>query len=122
MKDSDLYRQGATTRRKLLGDKRMEIIFGGIWLRLRLVTKIRIMICAISDTAPDRVARIRTHGDERGLGRGRADRGACCVGAPFVRDAMNAVLAVFVTCAPARSCNIGMRPERIYELSSTRMP
>jgi 4-carboxymuconolactone decarboxylase len=122
MKDSDLYRQGASMRRKLLGDKRMgeldanyqdpamqkfmelstEIIFGGIWSRPGLDTKTRIMICVISDTATGRIAVLPEH-VRMAMNEGWTEDELTeallqlvgYVGAPLVRDAMNAVVPVF---------------------------
>ncbi|RYG24162.1 MAG: hypothetical protein EON93_23280 [Burkholderiales bacterium] len=122
MKDSDLYKTGARMRRKLLGEKRMgeldqnyhdpalqkfmelstEIIFGGIWARPGLDTKTRIMICVISDTASGRFAVLPEH-VRMAMNEGWTEEELTeaflqlvgYVGAPFVRDALTAVVPVF---------------------------
>lgn len=122
MKDSDLYRQGAAMRRKLLGDQRMaeldagyrdpamrkfmelstEVIFGGIWSRPGLETKMRILICVISDAATGRIGVLPEH-IRMAMNEGWTEEELTeallqlvgYVGAPFVRDAMNAAVPVF---------------------------
>ena len=122
MKDSDLYRQGAAMRRKLLGDKRIaelepgyqdpamrafmdlstELIFGGIWCRPGLDTKTRILICVISDTATGRIGVLPEH-LRMALNEGWTETELTeallqlvgYVGAPFVRDAMKVASPVF---------------------------
>jgi 4-carboxymuconolactone decarboxylase len=129
MKDSDLYRQGAAMRRKLLGDKRMaeldanyldpamqkfmelstEVIFGGIWCRPGLDTKTRIMICVISDTATGRIGVLPEH-IRMAMNEGWTEDEITeallqlvgYVGAPFVRDAMNVAVPVFAQARSAR--------------------
>lgn len=122
MKNSDLYQQGAAMRRKLLGDKRMaeldanyqdpamrkfmelstEVIFGGIWSRPGLDMRTRILICVISDTATGRIGVLPEH-VRMAMNEGWTEEQLTeallqlvgYVGAPFVRDALNAVVPVF---------------------------
>ncbi len=129
MKDSDLHRQGAALRRKLLGDKRMaeldagyqdpamakfmelstELIFGGIWSRPGLDTKTRIMICVISDTATGRIGVLPEH-IRMAMNEGWTEDELTeallqlvgYVGAPFVRDAMKVAVPVFAEARAAK--------------------
>lgn len=122
MKQSDLFRQGAAMRRKLLGDKRLEeleagyqdpamrefidlsteVIFGGIWCRPGLDTKTRILICVISDTATGRIGVLPEH-LRMAMNEGWSEKELTesllqlvgYVGAPFVRDAMQVAVKVF---------------------------
>lgn len=122
MKDSDLYRQGAAMRRKLLGDKRLEeleagyqepamreflelsteVIFGGIWCRPGLDTRTRILICVISDTATGRIGVLPEH-LRMAMNEGWTEKELTesllqlvgYVGAPYVRDAMQVAAKVF---------------------------
>ena len=122
MKDSDLYKQGADIRRKLLGAKRMaelevnyqdpamqefidlatEVIFGGIWSRPGLDIKTRILICVISDTATGRIGVLPEH-LRMAMNEGWTEKELTeallqlvgYVGAPYVRDAMSVAAPVF---------------------------
>ena len=122
MKDSDLYKQGADIRRKLLGTKRMaelevnyqdpamqefidlstEVIFGGIWSRPGLDIKTRILICVISDTATGRIGVLPEH-LRMAMNEGWTEKELTeallqlvgYVGAPYVRDAMSVAAPVF---------------------------
>lgn len=130
MSDSELHRQGAATRRKLIGDQRAaeldanyqdpamqkfmelstEILYGGIWSRGGLDLKTRSLICVISDTATGRTGILPEH-IRTAMKQGWTEDEITevllhlvgYVGAPFVRDAMVAAVPVFAQARPAQS-------------------
>jgi 4-carboxymuconolactone decarboxylase len=130
MNDSELYRQGAATRRKLLGDERMteldaayrdpamqkfmelstELLYGGIWSRPGLDLRTRSLICVISDTATGRTGILPEH-IRTAMKEGWTEEQITeallhlvgYVGAPFVRDAMAVAVPVFAQARAAQS-------------------
>ena len=79
---SELYKKGAAMRRRLMGDAEVErsareiysdpvmkkfidvateTVFGALWTRPGLDTKIRALICVISDTCTGREAELGLH-------------------------------------------------------------
>lgn len=137
MKGSDLYRQGADMRRKLLGEKRAneldagyqdpamqkfmelstEVIFGGIWCRPGLDTKTRILICVISDTATGRIGVLPEH-VRMAMNEGWSEEELTeallqlvgYVGAPYVRDALKVIVPVFAEARGAGAAGVSVRP------------
>lgn len=130
MNDSELYRQGVATRRKLLGDKRMseldaaysdpamqkfmelstEVLYGGIWSRPGLDLRTRSLICVISDTATGRTGILPEHirtAMKEGWTEDQITEALLhlvgYVGAPFVRDAMAVAVPVFAQARAAQS-------------------
>ena len=82
MPESELYRQGAELRRKLMGDAAVErsarevysdpvmkkfidvateTVFGALWTRPGLDLKIRALICVVSDAATGREPELGLH-------------------------------------------------------------
>jgi 4-carboxymuconolactone decarboxylase len=82
MPESELYRKGAAMRRQLMGDAEVEklthglysdpvmkkfidvateTVFGALWTRPGLDTKIRALICVVSDTCTGREAELGLH-------------------------------------------------------------
>jgi 4-carboxymuconolactone decarboxylase len=82
MPESELYKKGAAMRRRLMGDAAVEksareiysdpvmkkfidvateTVFGALWTRPGLDTKIRSLICVISDTCTGREAELGLH-------------------------------------------------------------
>ncbi|HEX3863494.1 MAG TPA: carboxymuconolactone decarboxylase family protein [Stellaceae bacterium] len=82
MPESELYKKGAEMRRRLMGDAAVdaaatglysdpvmkkfidvatETVFGALWTRPGLDTKIRALICVISDTCMGREPELELH-------------------------------------------------------------
>ena len=82
MPESELYKKGAAMRRQLMGDAAVEksareiysdpvmkkfidvateTVFGALWTRPGLDTKVRALICVISDTAQARWPELAIH-------------------------------------------------------------